>query len=1116
MEPSMNRKFNVKRKYYIPGAMFGPFSFINVISAKEVLEPENGMKNMVEIAVAFRIMQLLYKESVSSKLQINIALLSTHPAQLKCMRQKLQNQQQNNGFFKVSVDCVHDYQPGEADVVIISTVGADEDACSSEVNTTANINAYLTWARHCLWVLGDERMHLTGRSIWKTLILEAKARDCFFQAHERKELTKVIFEVKNDLYQLDELLSGESTLFQNTTWKVLFSSMFRTSFSKIESWETKKLVLLMLLKLSSGWRPKGSSNVASVSKSCYFEVIKEFKVKGLHLICTIDIMKETHYTQVLKVWDILPFYEVEGLVRRLEHIIGMYTKEYIDHCKARCVQRVPEYREYPMKWPATSEIDQYKPHANHCDEMFKDGTNGKDCTENAKVCESLILMKFYSFSTGAVNTIIKGCDGGNLEIPFELTEQEKNVVSFDKSSFILGRSGTGKTTVLTMKLFQNEQLHHLACEGFHDATESKEEAKQDVLHQLFVTFSSKLCFAIRQQFGEWKRFTCGGGSSSQSSVTCIDDIDEMMLAEDIPDNFINPSQDAYPLIITFHRFLLMLDGTVGTPYFERFPNARHFMYGNKTSTKRLNALEQFIRLKDVTYERFCSFYWPHFNSKLTKNLDSSTVYTEIMSVIKGGLLSDKSSNRMLLKDDYVALCDSRTSIFDAQKREIIYSIFLQYEKKKQENGNFDLADLVNDLHQRLEVEGYTGDIMDYVYVDEVQDLSMRQITLFKYVCTNVHEGFAFSGDTAQAIAKGIGFRFEDITCLFFTKFLTGSEKGSISEIFQLSENFRTHAGVLNLAQSVVNLLYHFFPMFVDALSPETSRIGGDLPVLLETDINDNAIKFIFERNGCCSQLITGFGAEQVILVRDESLKEKVVDIVGKNALVLTIMESKGLEFQDVLLYDFFTTSSFSNEWRIIYKYMNDQDLLTLSSSMLCLSFDMQKHAVLCSELKQLYVAITRARQRLWFCESTGFSEPIYDYWKKLSLVEVKHLSGSFVDKMRTPSSKDEWRSRGFKLYCENNFSAAQMCFLKAGDKHSETLARAYHLRAIGGDGRASQLEKEKYLKDAAELFSSIGKKELAAECFYEIEDYRTAGIFLSSCLFPFGVISFHSDIINCF
>lgn len=177
----------------------------------------------------------------------------------------------------------------------------------------------------------------------------------------------------------------------------------------------------------------------------------------------------------------------------------------------------------------------------------------------------------------------------------------------------------------------------------------------------------------------------------------------------------------------------MLDGTVGTSYLERFPCVRQLLCGNKTSNSRLSVLEQCIRLKDVTFERFCSVYWPHLNNKLTANLESSIVYTEIMSVIKGGLTaSEVAPNGIFSREDYVALCDSRTSIFDAKKREIIYSIFLQYEKIKMEKGNFDLADLVNDLHQRLEFEGYNGDFVDYVYIDEVQDLTMRQILLFKY------------------------------------------------------------------------------------------------------------------------------------------------------------------------------------------------------------------------------------------------------------------------------------------------------------------------------------------------------------------------------------------------
>ena len=43
---------------------------------------------------------------------------------------------------------------------------------------------------------------------------------------------------------------------------------------------------------------------------------------------------------------------------------------------------------------------------------------------------------------------------------------------------------------------------------------------------------------------------------------------------------------------------------------------------------------------------------------------------------------------------------------------------------KNENGEFDFSDLVIDLHRRLRVERYKGDEMDFVYVDEVQDLTL--------------------------------------------------------------------------------------------------------------------------------------------------------------------------------------------------------------------------------------------------------------------------------------------------------------------------------------------------------------------------------------------------------
>ncbi|KAK9935672.1 hypothetical protein M0R45_022762 [Rubus argutus] len=225
-----------------------------------------------------------------------------------------------------------------------------------------------------------------------------------------------------------------------------------------------------------------------------------------------------------------------------------------------------------------------------------------------------------------------------------------------------------------------------------------------------------------------------------------------------------------------------------------------------------------------------------------------------------------------------------------------------YEKMKMEFGEFDLADFVIDLHRRLRIEKYKGDHMDFIYIDEVQDLTMSQIALFKHMCHNVEEGFVFSGDTAQTIARGIDFRFQELRHLFYKKFVLESrsdkhneskEKGQISEILHLTQNFRTHAGILKLSQSIVELLYHFFPLSIDVLKPETSLIYGEAPVLLESGENENAIIKIFGNTGN----IVGFGAEQVILVRDDSARKEILKFVGKHALVLTIVECKGLEFQ---------------------------------------------------------------------------------------------------------------------------------------------------------------------------------------------------------------------------
>ena len=49
-------------KHYLPGAMFGPYSFVNVNDGREEKDEDgHSRKNMVEVAIVLKLLQNLYK-----------------------------------------------------------------------------------------------------------------------------------------------------------------------------------------------------------------------------------------------------------------------------------------------------------------------------------------------------------------------------------------------------------------------------------------------------------------------------------------------------------------------------------------------------------------------------------------------------------------------------------------------------------------------------------------------------------------------------------------------------------------------------------------------------------------------------------------------------------------------------------------------------------------------------------------------------------------------------------------------------------------------------------------------------------------------------------------------
>ncbi|KAL6228189.1 hypothetical protein ACLB2K_002143 [Fragaria x ananassa] len=983
--PNVTQKSH--EKHYLPGPMFGPYSFINVNDGREDKD-ENGhsRKNIVEVSIVLKVLRNLYKEWINSKPKLSVGVVSPYAAQVAAIQKNVGQKYDNLDSFKVKVKTVDGFQGGEEDIIIMSTVGSNSHPSLEFISNPQTVNVGITRARHCLWILGNERTLCSSDSVWKALVLDAKSRGCFFNADHDKDLAKAIVDVKKELDQFDDFLNADSILD-----KVLFSDKFLKSFKKLKSASVKKSALNLLLKLSSGWRP----NKRSVETSCGSSsiILKKFKVKYLYIVCTTDIAEDVRYVQVLKVWDILPLEDIPKLVYRLETILNRYTDAFINLCKEK-------YFEGNLEVPQALEFSRFKDPSvtETMGDFFSDTSDSRSYVENSQVSESLLLMKFYSLSSGVVNHLLSDREGRELDLPFEVTDQEMEIIIQHRSSFIVGRSGTGKTTGLTMKLFQKEQWHHLALQGCSviensTAEQSSAATEGKVIRQLFVTVSPKLCFAIKQHVTHLKRFACGGSHSAQRSLIDMIDFDEEESQfKDIQDSFHDIPPSYYPLVITFHKFLMMLDGTLSNSYFSRFQDASipHDQLRNSRSV----AFQAFFRTKEVNYEQFSSLYWPHFNTQLTKNLDAACVFTEIISHIKGGLGAIEACDGKLSQEDYVKLSEGRSSDITKPKREQIYEIFQDYEKMKMGNGEFDMADFVIDLQRRLKHEKYVGDQMDFIYIDEVKDLTMSQLALFKHMCNTVDEGFVFSGDTAQTIARGTDFRFQDIRHLFYKNLCWSQEliMRDDSARKEISNVVGKHALVLTMVARARALSFRpdvkrtvrtRLKVRTSVRSPPSSAGDGASP----PQKTPAASPTTFPPRRVHSFRFSGEITQNFKQNRSRRKLEKN-GLAGEGKWSGTLLESSGVQAcwrRRRRVENGRTSSPLRNQWRVIYDYMKEQDLLDSTLPKKFPSFNEAKHNILCSKLKQLYVAVTRTRQRLWVCET------VHEHSKPIVLAHV--LSG---------------------------------------------------------------------------------------------------------------------------
>ncbi|KAF8459286.1 P-loop containing nucleoside triphosphate hydrolase protein [Kalaharituber pfeilii] len=655
----------------------------------------------------------------------------------------------------------------------------------------------------------------------------------------------------------------------------------------------------------------------------------------------------------------------------------------------------------------------------------KQKSNGADLDETVlEAQKTLMSNKIYCITEKVLDRIFMAPESAHVEFPFDVSHEETEIIKqANRAAFILGRSGTGKTTCL---------LYKLLCRNIA----SRENGT--TVRQIFLTRSTYLAQKLQDYLERLMAFQLGTFPTAkktderkvmQNDLREAKDPLEHLTLENIDDN-------KFPIVCTFDHLFNFLEKII------RLNDRKDFSALIGRRWEEVTIMRRVARM--INYNVYRDQYWKKYVYDREKGFEPDLVFSEILGIIKGST-SSKRKFQPLSREEYLELSARRAPVF-TDARSTVYDIYQSYERKKGSLGDRDDIDrvtyLLGSLEEDQNLKRSVQSLFDEVYVDEVQDNKLLEIDLLLTLVRNPR-GIHFAGDTAQCISRDNTFRFQDVQTRFHEHFSAMANKArkdswAKPELYKLAKNYRSHQGILSLAADIVQLLYNGFPSQIDILPREVGTYTGTKPTMF-VGFDYTILKqpgtgtLETEASSVC------FGADQVIIVRDDAAKQKLKKEL-KSPLILTIFESKGLEFDDVILYNFFSDS--------VWKSMGTSVLSLLLDKQAARYLD-KKYAGLCTELKHLYVAATRARNNLWMVESDPESvQNIVKLWTRVE--ELKEPLISVVENSPTVVSQHVLRRQGLNINIYNRASKKLKTLLNLVEVRSyglgKNVAKHYSIR----------------------------------------------------------------------
>ena len=639
-------------------------------------------------------------------------------------------------------------------------------------------------------------------------------------------------------------------------------------------------------------------------------------------------------------------------------------------------------------------------------------------------------------------------------INFIPSKTEKKLINKNNNFILSGRPGTGKTFIILIKTV----LTYLNCWKEHSNQElglinweylrnkyllpNKENYNTNDNYKIVVTSLSQiLCLKAEELFSQCMRSL---EYNKEYKATTLNEFEKM-------NNFQNVRK--FPLFINFRKIIFLIDGSLNFQFFDRPANNKMNKRDNdcdikyipnliydinyKVSLNEIGFLNYFYRsqygqtfkAKEINEDVF----YHYFNDSITNNkilndrskkisITTYEVYSQIISIIKGSYCSYLSFSNSITREQYKQLGQKITMFTEEQKDEI-YNYYIKYEELKFKNDYFDFQDVVNFLIRQVSIELVPKKIklIDILFIDEVQDFSINQLYLMSLISRDIK---VLAGDTCQTISKTNAFRFCDLNSIYYVaKEINSIIKNKTAvdikepEEIQTNLNFRCHYPVLKLAHIIFEMIFLLFPQTLDKVKCDyTKDISGYQPSIIT-----NLDSFINELTGAGNDNNNEnnnnkkkeftFAFNHCFICRNYKAEKELSEKYNKKILTSTVSESKGMEFEIVIIYNFFkdaypfvlnlwskvlthTNFAKTNNPNIqdIQKELEFEEIQDNIKNEVYSNFKEKisptykevideelRHKLfnMCSELKELYVAITRAKTSLFFYDEEQSVYPLF-------------------------------------------------------------------------------------------------------------------------------------------